>query len=104
MLKLKILTGLCLSSFFSLTINSSPTSNEFVPCKKLAVALLEMCLKDDGNECWADSKKQYESCIKKVMRSHIADSNRTKAAIKAKQAREKQEKHKEQLIQKKHES
>ena len=73
---------------------ASPTSNEFIPCNKMAVAILEMCLKGNGNDCWADSKRQYKSCRKDVMRSHTKDLERIKAEKKARENQEKLNKQK----------
>lgn len=70
-----VLSGLLLSSF---TI-ASPTENEFVPCKKIAVAMLESCLQHDDGNCWDKSEAAYNSCRTKVMDSHKVDHNRAKA-------------------------
>ena len=59
-------------------INASPTSNEFVPCKKIAVAKLEYCLMDDDKNCWSESKASYESCRKDVIQQHIPNYDRIK--------------------------
>jgi len=61
------------------SIQASPTSNEFVPCKKLAVARLEYCLKDDDLNCWSKSKAGYNSCRKNVIKRHASDHERMKA-------------------------
>ncbi|MEO9946559.1 MAG: hypothetical protein ABJH28_13990 [Paraglaciecola sp.] len=64
--KLCVLAG----GMFVGAISASPTSNEFIPCKKLAVAKLEYCLNGDNNDCWAKSKGSYESCHKAIIEKH----------------------------------
>jgi len=61
------------------SIQASPTSNEFSPCKKLAVARLQYCLKDDDHNCWSKSKASYNSCRKNVIKRHAPDLERIMA-------------------------
>jgi len=61
------------------SIQASPTANEFVPCKKLAVARLDHCLKEDDNNCWSKSKASYHSCRKNVIKRHTPDLERIMA-------------------------
>lgn len=65
--------------FISSISYASPTSNEFIPCNKTAVALLEQCLKDKDSNCWAVSKNGYASCRKRVFSSHRSDPQRIRA-------------------------
>lgn len=74
-----VLTFILIMLFFTTSIHASPTKNEFIPCKKLAVASLEHCLKNDDQQCWAISKKRYASCRKDVIQSHISDFDRINA-------------------------
>ena len=57
----------------SVSVIASPTPNEFVPCNKLAVAMLESCLADSDKKCWEKSKNSYESCRKKIFKRHDKD-------------------------------
>ncbi|MFT6528605.1 MAG: hypothetical protein ACJAZB_000237 [Psychrosphaera sp.] len=52
--------------FSSLSVFASATANEFIPCKKKAVAVLEYCLADDGKQCWKKSKLSFDKCRKKL--------------------------------------
>lgn len=61
-------------------IGASPTPNEFVPCKKRAVASLEYCLNDGDKNCWSKSKASYESCHKDVMQRHSIKNTQIKKA------------------------
>lgn len=72
----------------SAPINASPTSNEYIPCQKLAVAALEYCLNDGESECWSKSKADYESCRNDVIQQHVSDHDRIR---KEKELREKLE-------------
>lgn len=68
-----------ISSVVSSSGNASPTSNEFISCKKMAVSVLELCLNDDDLKCWSKSKSAYKSCHKKVIENHQLDYERIKA-------------------------
>ncbi|MFT2090620.1 hypothetical protein [Paraglaciecola sp. 2405UD69-4] len=76
--KIKLL-ALSLGMFLG-QVSASPTSNEFVPCKKLAVAKLKYCLNDDNENCWAKSKASYEACYKNVLASHSVKNNKINKA------------------------
>lgn len=49
------------------------------PVKKLAVKILEYCLADNDKNCWENSKKQYDACSYKVIKSHLDDPKRIQA-------------------------
>lgn len=70
-----------LSIFSSLPVQASATANEFQPCKKKAVAVLEYCLVQDEKQCWQKSKLGFEACRKQVIESHNQDLDRKKAEI-----------------------
>lgn len=76
MLNMKVLFIVPLSLFVNAPINASPTANEFVPCKKKALAILEYCLNEDEKSCWSKSKAGYESCRTDVIRRHAPDKRR----------------------------
>ena len=73
---IKVVLIVIVGFFFNTPINASPTSNEFIPCKKLAVTMLKYCLKDNDNNCWTKSKTSYDSCRKDVIQSHVPDHER----------------------------
>ncbi|WP_068547741.1 hypothetical protein [Thalassotalea crassostreae] len=75
LIKILALTGLFFSSFTM----ASPTENEFIPCKKIAVAMLESCLQHDDGNCWVKSETAHNSCRTKVIDSHKVDQNRVNA-------------------------
>ncbi|MYM61797.1 hypothetical protein [Pseudomaricurvus sp. HS19] len=58
------------------TISASPTDNEFIPCKKLAVRTLDFCLNQNGSECWEKSKADHDSCSKDVIYGHSRDARK----------------------------
>lgn len=67
------------ATFFSVVTNASPTSNEFVPCNKLAVATLQQCLDNDADRCWFKSKTKYKSCRIEVIENHVTDAEKITA-------------------------
>ena len=81
--------------FVSHYLSASPTANEFVPCKKLAVAVLEHCLDSDEKECWKKSKARFKSCHKNVIESHSRDTKALRKA--AEEQKRKEEAMKEKL-------
>jgi len=87
---IKILSVPIISSFCLSFAYASPTSNEFIPCKKGAILTLEFCLNENSHnrnkDCWKKSKKSYDSCAKKVLQRHDPKIRETKrkAATKAK--------------------
>ena len=76
---IKVVLFVIVGLLYGTSIQASPTSNEFVPCKKLAVARLNHCLKEDDNNCWSKSKASYNSCRKNVIKRHAPDHERIKA-------------------------
>jgi hypothetical protein len=58
------------SLFVSMTAQGSPTTNEFLPCKKKAVAIQEHCLLKDNNRCGEKSKSSFDACQKRVINNH----------------------------------
>ena len=78
MLNVKVVLIVIVGLFFDTPVNASPTSNEFISCKKLAVATLEYCLKDDDNNCWTKSKTSYNLCRKDVIKTHVPDYEKIK--------------------------
>ncbi|SET71421.1 hypothetical protein [Thalassotalea agarivorans] len=74
-----------LGCFVTSSVLASPTANEFVPCKKLAVKLLEHCLADDEDHCWQRSKNAHDKCVSDVFKSH-----RDPAYLEARKQAEKQ--------------
>jgi hypothetical protein len=56
--------------FSSVSVYASATANEFIPCKKKAVAILEHCLANDDKQCWNKSKLSFETCHKRVIEKH----------------------------------
>lgn len=59
--------------------NASPTHNEFERCNKLAIAILEYCLKDGDDDCWSKSKTGYQSCRKDVIQRHVKERKLVKS-------------------------
>ena len=76
MSKIKVILFFIAGLFFGSFIHASPTSNAFIPCKKLAVATLKYCLKDDDDTCWTKSKANYNSCRKEVLQGYVSDHER----------------------------
>ena len=72
----------------SLCLHASATLNEFIPCKKSAVSVLKLCLKNNNNYqndiCWEKSKKSYDACSNNVIKLHepINIGNFTEEALK----------------------
>lgn len=64
---------------FSLA-TASPTSNEFEVCSKTSSALLLACLNESINgvndQCWDESKLNYNDCRERVIKSHQLDKER----------------------------
>ena len=81
--------------FANSNLSASPTSNEFIPCKKLAVAVLEHCLDKDKKHCWKKSKTKFQSCRKEVIESHAPHSKALRRA--AEEEKRKEEAMKEKL-------
>ena len=57
---------LLLISLFTTAGSASPTDGDFVPCRKIAVSLLQECL--DGRIfynkiCWKKSETAYKECV-----------------------------------------
>ncbi len=67
---MKIFLIFYLGVFVSLSVQASATDNEFIPCKKKAVAVLEYCLADDGKQCWKKSKLSFDKCRKRIINNH----------------------------------
>jgi hypothetical protein len=67
-----------LGVFSSVSVHASATANEFIPCKKKAVAILEYCLADDGKQCWKKSKLSFDTCHKQVIENHKRHSDNAK--------------------------
>ena len=67
-----------LGVFVSLSVQASATANEFIPCKKKAVAVLEYCLADDDKQCWKKSKLSFDKCRKGVIKNHKRRSDTAK--------------------------
>jgi len=66
---------------FSIALtHASPTSSDFTRCNKKAVAIIEICLRHNEDNCWLRSEMDYKSCRKDVIRSHQYYHNRKKAA------------------------
>jgi hypothetical protein len=88
-IKLIFLSVTIVSSFLLSFAFASPTSNEFIPCKKIAVSVLEYCLNENSYSandfCWTKSKEHYASCAKKVFQGHVPKEReaKMKAEIKA---------------------
>lgn len=79
-MKNRFLISLFLLSFVT-SAEASPTSADFARCKKLAVAILESCLKANNEGCWDESRSGFDSCNQKVMRHYARDPERRRAAI-----------------------
>lgn len=66
---------------------ASPTANEFLPCHRLATALLAQCLDaTPGSEhelCWDSARRKHDACYEEVRASHVPDRKRIAAAKKA---------------------
>ena len=74
--------------FYEASIFASPTSNEFIPCKKMAAVVLENCLMDDGEDCWVKSQQHYATCKKSVVEMHIPNAARISAERELRENRE----------------
>lgn len=70
--------------------NASPTSDDFIPCHKVAVIILDKCLQDGGSSCWSDSKASYESCRQRVIKSYLPNTSQKRAEQKLREKREAQ--------------
>jgi hypothetical protein len=68
---------------------ASPTSNEFLPCHKMASAVLLHCLDEKtghgAGDCWDRSRNTNDTCYEDVWKSHRPDPDRIKAEKKAKE-------------------
>ncbi|WP_371189230.1 hypothetical protein [Thalassotalea maritima] len=89
MLKKLYRIATCSTVVFAFSLQASPTENEFADCQKLAVALLDACLKTDGEQCWSKSKTGYGSCREQVIQRHNRNSPINRAKIQAKKQVEK---------------
>ncbi len=78
--------------FANSNLSASPTSNEFIPCKKLAVTVLEHCLDGNEKECWKKSKTRFKLCRKNVIEDHSRDSKALERAAKEKKRKEESKK------------
>ncbi len=96
MTKKLITSTLLLLTLYCSAIFASPTINEFDRCKKLSVAMLEYCIKDesynDNKSCWDRSRGSYEDCYRDVFKEHSRDSKLEKL-----RKREAIKKHREML-------
>jgi len=81
---IKVILIVLVSLFFNTSINASPTSHEFIPCKKLAVAVLESCLESRYKACWSESKEYYDSCYTEVVKMHDPEESETRKRDEAK--------------------
>ena len=101
MLNIKVLLLVFTLLLLSESSNASPTVNEFTRCKGQAVAILEYCLKNDGDNCWAESRAGYDSCRKGVIKSHTVHRDRAlkEKLLKERARREKLMKDKERKAQ-----
>jgi hypothetical protein len=74
--------------FYGTSIFGSTTSNELVPCKKMAADVLERCLMGDGEGCWVKSQQHYAACKKSVVEMHISNTTRINAERELRENRE----------------
>ncbi len=72
------------------SVKASPTSHDFIPCQKMAVIILDNCLKEGGSSCWLDSKSHYKICRQRVIQSYLPDAERIRAEQKLREKREAQ--------------
>jgi hypothetical protein len=81
-----------LSAFYSLAI-ASPTSNEYLPCHKMAASMLLNCLDERpgyvNDQCWESSRHQTNVCYAEVKKSHRPDPDMIEAKKKAMEIRRK---------------
>jgi hypothetical protein len=70
--------------------HASATPSDFEPCQKIAVSSLDLCLKASAkntggkvndNACWQASKKNYDVCIAKVVKSYNPEEKSERKAI-----------------------
>ena len=61
---------------------ASPTSDEFIPCGKMAVEVLKQCLPENpyyqNDVCWQRSKDAYELCSESVFQDHDLDERQAR--------------------------
>ncbi|MEP2653007.1 MAG: hypothetical protein ABJH06_13550 [Paraglaciecola sp.] len=77
---IKVTLFVLIGVMFVGSVSATPTSSEFIPCKKLAVAELEYCLNGANNSCWSKSKVSYESCHKAIIERHGVKSSQIEKA------------------------
>lgn len=90
MFKLTLICVLLAVIFLGESVNASPTSDDFIPCQKMAVTILDNCLKEGESSCWSDSKSHYKICRQRVIQSYLPDAERIRAEQKLREKREAQ--------------
>lgn len=61
---------------------ASPTSDDYVPCHRMASLILLECLNNNqnaGDHCWNKAKSAHKTCYADVVKSYQKDSDRIKA-------------------------
>lgn len=72
------------------SVVASPTSSDWMPCKKIAVAILESCLeKDMHDDCWTQSEKGFDHCVHQVQERYSVDKQTARKAAEMKAHQEK---------------
>lgn len=73
---------------------ASPTSDEFMPCHRLASSTLLQCLDQNpglhDGKCWDSARKLNEACYDKVRKDHRPDAGRIEAEKRANEQRRKE--------------
>lgn len=71
---MKVYSYLLLLLFPAFASHASPTSDDFIPCKKISVYTLKACLEKNAGShkdiCQKESKAAYERCREKVFLSY----------------------------------
>lgn len=67
---MKVTLFISIVGCFNTSVSASATSNEFIPCKKLAVSELAYCLEDEGKYCWDKSKASFDACYQGIVQNH----------------------------------
>jgi hypothetical protein len=69
--------------FLPSIVFASATANEFKPCHKIVVNLLEHCLFEKNNDnndmCWLESNKSHKRCVQQVHERHAPESDKARA-------------------------
>lgn len=63
---------------------ASPTSSDFLPCRKMTQFSLDRCLSvvpEPSDECWLQALQDHRSCVSGVMKSYAQPTPEKRAAI-----------------------